>query len=240
MEWAGEGTVLARRTHGENAVILTVMSREAGVLSGLVPGGAGKRRGPMLQPGNRLDLRWRARLHDQLGTFTPEPGLSRAHLMENRTTLAALNAVTALIVWSLPEHDPHPRLHDATETLLDRMSTPGWGADYLRWELLLLEEMGFGLSLDRCAVTGARDGLAFVSPRTGHAVTAAGAGEWADRLLPLPELLGGPPVEGAGLAQALALTGWFLNARMAEDQIGKPIPPARDRLLTQLRRDPAP
>lgn len=256
LDWQGDATVLARRKHGETAVILTVFARDAGVVNGVVPGGAGARRGPMLQPGNRLSLRWRARLADQLGTFIAEPLASRAGLMDDPATLAGLNAVTALLAYALPERDPHPHLWDRTEDLLDAMQAGGdWAGRYLRWELTLLDELGFGLVLDRCAVTGATEGLAYVSPRTGHAVSAAGAGEWAPRLLPLPALLGGPDsgpdsgsvhdpdsgsahgsVDGSGsrFAQALAVTGHFLNANLAEAQIGRPLPAARDRLVRRL------
>ena len=297
MEWQGEATAIARRRHGEHAVILTVLARDAGLISGVVPGGASTKRAAMLQPGNRLSLRWRARLDDQLGSFSAEPSRARPGLMADADALAGLNAVTALILWALPERDPHPRLVDATEALLDAIEAgravpngaagagglsaplatavasfaengppdhpagkqprglfsdpppiPGaqeprgyfgdeeatpWAADYLRWELLLLDELGFGLSLDRCAVSGAREGLAWVSPRTGHAVTAAAAGEWAPRRLPLPAALGGPTGAG-GLAEALALTGHFIAARLAEGQVGRPLPPARARLLARL------
>lgn len=263
MEWQGEATAIARRRHGEHAVILTVLARDAGLISGVVPGGASVKRAAMLQPGNRLSLRWRARLDDQLGSFSAEPARARPGLMANADALAGLNSVTALIRWALPERDPHPRLTDATEALLDAIeagravpagaagagglsaprgylhkeeATP-WAADYLRWELLLLDELGFGLSLDRCAVSGAREGLAWVSPRTGHAVTTDAAGEWAPRLLPLPAILGGPAGAG-GLAEALALTGHFLATRLAEGQVGRPIPPARARLLMRLGAGP--
>lgn len=237
-EWRGEGTVIARRRHGENAVILTALTADQGVMSGLVPGGAGVRRGAMLQPGNRLTLRWRARLEDQLGTFTPELAASRAGLLGGADALAGLNAVTALLAWALPERDPHPRLAAATETLLDRMAAPGWAEAYTHWERLLLDEMGFGLSLDRCAVTGAAEGLAWVSPRTGHAVTAAAAGEWASRLLPLPPTFGGPTHgrNDPGIGAALAMTGHFLDTRLAHDLIGRPVPAARARLVARLAR----
>lgn len=231
MEWAGEGTAIARRRHGEHAVILTVLTREVGLIRGVVPGGASPRRAAMLQPGSRLSVRWRARLEDQLGSFSVEPGRARAGLMADGAALAGLNAVTALIAWALPDRDPHPRLTDATEALLDAMDAgQDWAERYLRWELLLLDALGFGLSLDRCAITGAQGGLAYVSPRTGHAVTAAAAGEWAARLIPLPAMLGG---HAGGMAEALALSGHFLG-RMAESHIGRPVPAARQRLAQRL------
>lgn len=233
MEWSGEASVMTRVRHGESAVILTVLSREAGLMRGLVPGGASAKRAAMLQPGNRVNLRWRARLEDQLGTFTAEPDRARPGLLDSGDALAGVNAVTALLVFALPERDPHPRLSDATEALLDQMDQGApWAEAYLRWEMRLLQDLGFGLDLERCAVTGAREGLAYVSPRSGRAVSAQAAGEWAPRLLPLPAMLGGRG--NGGLADALALTGFFLSARLAEAHAGKPLPPARARLVARL------
>jgi DNA repair protein RecO (recombination protein O) len=233
MEWSGEASVMASLRHGENAVILTVLTREAGLMRGLVPGGASARRAAMLQPGSRISLRWRARLADQLGTFSVEPGRARPGLIAGAGALAGINAVTALLTWSLPERDPHPRLVDATEALMDLMDAAiPWSESYLRWEMLLLEELGFGLDLSRCALTGSREGLAYVSPRSGRAVSAQAAGDWAPRLLPLPAMLGGRG--NGGLADALALTGHFLQARLAEAHAGKPLPAARNRLVARL------
>lgn len=244
MEWAGEATAIVRQRHGEHAVVLTVLTRDAGLIRGIVPGGASPKRAAMLQPGNRLSIRWRARLAEQLGGLTVEPARARPGLMADAGALAGLNAVTALIAWALPDRDPHPALTDTTETLLDLIDAGApWAEPYLRWELRLLDALGFGLALDRCAVSGARDGLAYVSPRTGHAVTAAAAGEWAARLIPLPAVLGGTgggqgglgtsdgPADG--IAEALALTGHFLHA-MAESHIGRPVPAARQRLAARL------
>ena len=237
MEWQGEATAIARRRHGEHAIILTALTRELGLISGVVPGGASVRRAAMLQPGNRLSLRWRARLDDQLGSFSAEPSRARPGLMADADALAGLNAVTALLAWALPERDPHPRLADATETLLDQIDAGGaWAEPYLRWEMRLLDELGFGLDLERCALTGTREGLAYVSPRSGRAVSAQAAGEWASRLLPLPAMLGGRG--NGGIADALALTGHFLQARLAEAHAGKPLPPARARLVARLSASP--
>ena len=238
MEWQAEGTVLTRRPHGENAVIIDVLTAEHGRHAGLVPGGASQKRAAMLQPGARLALRWRARRDDQLGTLTAEPLRLRAGLMADPLALAGLNAVCALLVFALPERDPHPRLAMATERLLDLIeSAADWPADYLEWEMLLLDELGLGLDLTACAVTGAREGLAYVSPRSGRAVSRAGAGEWADRLLPLPAIMGGAgDNRGRGLIEGLAITGHFLHARLAEEMVGRPLPEARARLLRRLAR----
>ncbi|AXC48378.1 DNA repair protein RecO [Paracoccus suum] len=235
MEWREEGTVLRRRPHGETAVLLDVLTAARGRHAGLVPGGASGRRTAMLQPGSRVMLHWRARGEDALGHFAVEPVRARANLLADATALAGLNAVTALLVWSLPERDPHPRLAAAAEALLDRIEaeagSAGWAEDYLRFEMLLLDEMGFGLDLSACAVTGHAQGLAYVSPSSGRAVTVEGAGEYAPRLLALPTLLGGT---GGGLREGLALTGHFIESRLAAQLIGRPVPPARAALVRRL------
>ncbi len=231
MDWRDEGVVLSARRHGESAAIIEVLTARHGRHGGVVRGGGSRRVMPLLQPGAQLDLTWRARLDEHLGAFTVEPLASRAHLMADRAALAGLNAVCALLIHALPEREAHPVLYPATQALLEAMAGPGWGLDYLQWELLLLEELGFGLDLSRCAVTGATEGLAHVSPRTGRAVTAAGAGGLADRLLPLPPCLRGGPADAAGLAQGLALTGHFLTRELGA---GRPLPEARARLVAVL------
>nr|WP_223115830.1 DNA repair protein RecO [Paracoccus amoyensis] len=234
-----EGTVIARRPHGENAVIIDVLTAEYGRCSGLVPGGASQKRAAMLQPGSRLELRWRARRDDQLGTFAAEPVRLRSAIMGDALALAGLNAVSALLVFTLPERDPHPRLAAATELLLDQMEQgTDWAQDYLHWEMRLLDEMGFGLDLTSCAVTGVREGLAYVSPRSGRAVSRAAAGEWADRLLPLPAILGGAgDNRGRGIEEGLAITGHFLEHQIATEMVGRQLPAARNRLIRRLIKD---
>ena len=235
MEWRAEGTLLALRRHGESAAIIEVLTEAHGRHLGVVPGGAGRRLAPVLQPGAALDLAWRGRLEGQLGQFRVEPIRNRAApLLQNRAALAALASTCALLSFALPERAPYPDLARASAALLDLLAEgPGWPAAYLRWELGLLQATGYGLDLSACAVTGAREGLAYVSPRTGRAVTAAAAGDWADRLLPLPAcLIGKAPAEGPGLAQALALTGHFLERHLAAAD--RPLPPARMRLAAVL------
>ncbi|WP_081536092.1 DNA repair protein RecO [Rhodovulum sp. P5] len=237
MEWEDEGSVLTVRRHGENAAIVDVFTAGHGRHMGVVRGGAGRRLSPVLQPGARLALTWRARLDDHLGSFTVEPVRSRAgHVMGDAAALAGLNAVTALLSFSLPERAPHPQLFLRSEALFDLLGhAEAWPLAYLRWELALLEEMGFGLDLSACAVTGSRDDLAYVSPRTGRAVSAKGAGEWADRLLPLPPcLLGQGPVRESEIGAGLRLTGHFLEKWLAPALGEKPLPAARGRLVRVL------
>jgi len=238
MEWRDEGVLLAVRAHGESAAIIEVFTFGHGCHAGVVRGGASRRLAPLLQPGAQLDLSWRARLEAHLGAFTVEPIRSRAWVLGDRRQLAGLAAVCALVRAALPEREPNPVLWRATVALLDALEVePDWPLRYLRWELGLLEELGFGLDLGRCAVTGSRDDLAYVSPRTGRAVSRQGAGEWADRLLPLPPcLLGQGGATAAELAAGLALTGHFLSRELALLRHVPHLPEARARLLDLLAR----
>jgi DNA repair protein RecO (recombination protein O) len=238
MDWRDEGVLLTMRRHGESAAIIEVFTVAHGRHAGVVRGGASRRMAPILQPGAQLDVAWRARLEDHIGTFTVEPVRSRTGLLGDRLALAGLNAICALLHVALPERAAHPHLWVVTVALLDALgAAPDWPLAYLRWEALLLEEVGFGLDLTRCAVTGTRDDLAFVSPRTGRAVARGAAGEWADRLLPLPAcLLGQGGASRVEIAQGLAITGHFLTRELAPLLHGRPLPEARARLLELLAR----
>jgi DNA repair protein RecO (recombination protein O) len=236
MEWRDQGAVLAVRRHGETAAIIEVFTAAHGRHAGVVRGGASRRFAPILQPGAQLDLTWRARLDDHLGHFTVEPLRSRSTILSDRLALAALNAVCALLIQALPERDAHPRLYHQTVALLDALEQGDWPLPYLRWEVRLLEEIGFGLDLSTCAVTGGTEDLAFVSPRTGRAVSRPAAGAWADRLLPLPACLTGGAVTAEGLAQGLHLTGFFLAQELTSAPGARPLPEARARLADLLAR----
>ncbi|MDP2087757.1 MAG: DNA repair protein RecO [Gemmobacter sp.] len=238
MEWTGEGLVLSVRAHGESSAIVEVFTAAQGRHAGVVRGGTGRRMAPVLMPGNTVAVAWRARLDDQLGHFTVEPVRARAAaLLGDRLALAGMSAVCAMIARALPERDPHPALHAATLTLVEALGTvPDWPVLYLHWELGLLADLGFGLDLGTCAVTGARTGLVWVSPRTGRAVTAQAAHGWEDRLLPLPPLLAGGPADAAGLVQGLDLTRHFLHRALGADAGARPLPEARARLVDLLAR----
>ncbi|MCB2136122.1 MAG: DNA repair protein RecO [Rhodobacteraceae bacterium] len=238
MEWRDEAVLLSVRPHGETAAILDVFSPQKGRHAGVVRGGASRRMAPVLQPGAQLDVIWRGRLDEHIGTFTVEPLRSRSAVLSDRLALAGLNAVCGLLKFALPEREPHLALYAASVALLDRMEAGGdWPVEYLRWELLLLEELGFGLDLGSCAVSGVRDDLAYVSPKSGRAVARGAAGDWADRLLPLPAcLLGQGPASADDLAAGLRTTGYFLDYKLARELLGRQLPPARDRLVEALRR----
>lgn len=240
MEWRDQGALLSVRKHGETSAIVEVFTATHGRHAGVVRGGVSRKIAPILQPGAQLDVSWRARLEEHIGAFTVEPVKSRAAVMSDRTALAGLNAICALLVFALPEREPHPVLYDRTQAMLDLLSTnEAWPVAYLKWELALLEELGFGLDLSRCAVTGEVEDLAYVSPKTGRAVSAEGAGDWADRLLPLPpELLGVGTGDPGGVVQGLVTTGHFLVHRLAHSLHDKPLPEARARLVDRLKRMP--
>ncbi len=239
MDWRETGILLARRRHGENAAIIDVFTRDHGRHAGIVRGGSSRKMTPVLEPGNQVDVAWRARLEDHLGTYTVEPIEARAaSLMSDRLTLAGLNALSALLLFALPEREAHPNLYDGTLTVLDMMaSSPHWPMAYLRWEMALLDDLGFGLDLSACAATGETENLIFVSPKSGRAVSGAGAGKWKTRLLPLtPAMLGQGEGAAEDITEGLRTTGHFLTARLAPALGNKPIPEARNRLLDLLIR----
>ncbi len=239
MEWRDQGILLSARKHGETSAIIEMFTPERGRHAGVVRGGVSRRIAPILQPGAQLDVAWRARLEEHIGSFTVEPLRSRAALvMGDRLALAGLNAVTALLCSCLPEREPHEALYVRTEALLDLLGQQDvWPLAYLQWELRLLEEMGYALDLSVCAVTGATEDLAFVSPKSGRAVSANGAGAWADRLLPLPPVLRGEgEAADAEIAEAFTTTGYFLEAHLARDLGDKPLPEARARFVELFTR----
>jgi DNA repair protein RecO (recombination protein O) len=185
-------------------------------------------------------VEWRARLDEHLGAFRVDLIAARtAAIMEDRAALAALGSATALIAAALPERDAHPTLYRKSLELVEALArTADWPARYAAWELALLAELGFGLDLGRCAVTGATDGLAWVSPKSGRAVGRAAAAGWEDRLLALPAFLreGWEAPPGAEeVAAALRLTGFFLQARVAPG-LARGLPGARGRAVEAIGR----
>lgn len=239
MDWRDQGILLSVRRHGENSAIIEAFTEERGRHAGVVRGGTSRKVAPILQPGAQLDLAWRARLEDHLGSFQVEPLRSRAAAsMGSRQSLAGLNSVTALLLFCLPERVAHTGLYRRTEMLLDLLGQDDlWPLAYLNWEVALLEEMGFGLDLSACAVTGVKQGLAYVSPRTGRAVSKGAAGRWADRLLVLPEcLLGTGDAPDNEISQGFDITGHFLRTHLAVDYGNKPIPAARQRFVDGFNR----
>ena len=243
MDWSDEGIVLSLRPHGETSAILEALTREHGRHLGLVHGGAGSKRRAVLQPGNQVKLNWRGRLSEHLGTFTVEPVRARAHAMfERRAALIGLNAFTSVAAAVLPEREPHRSAFKGAEVLLDAIAAHAfadWAPLYVRWEAGLLDELGFGLDLTRCAATGATENLAYISPRSGRAVSEEGAGPYRDRLLPLPAFMLGRQAGATGAADLLAgltLTQHFLESAVLIPH-GKALPAARRQLTGLAARE---
>lgn len=241
MDWTDEGIVLHVRPHGETSAILELLTREHGRHLGLVRGGVSKRMRGILQPGNTLKAQWRARLSEHLGNYTVEASTERvATALSDRRALAGLTAAAAMASAVLPEREAHPRIFDGLTVLLDALDDPEtWPAVYVRWELGLLDDLGFGLDLGACAVTGETENLAYVSPRSGRAVTAEAAGVYKERLLPLPRFLtGGRAATADDVADGLRLTGYFLDKRLfaARDAVLPAPRAALPEVLTRIAR----
>lgn len=229
MDWQDEGLVIGARRHGETSVILELMTRAHGRHLGLVRGGRSRAMRPVLQPGNRVRATWRARLEDHLGAFVIEPVVFRAARFLDRG--AALNGVSTLaaLLRLLPERDPHEELYEMADVTFDRLgSCDGAFPLMARFELALLSALGFGLDLDACALTGARDDLAYVSPKSGKAVSRAAGAPWGERLLAFPVFLQNQSeaANAEDVAAAFRLTGHFL-ARDVFTPRGAVLPAAR-------------
>ncbi|HEV2748180.1 MAG TPA: DNA repair protein RecO [Allosphingosinicella sp.] len=235
-----QAILLSVRPHGEHGAIARALTSGDGVQAGFVRGGRSRRLRPILMPGNLVQAEFRARTDDQLAQLAVELVRSRAPLLAEALPAAAIEWVTALTAAALPEGQPYPRLYDLLDALIAAIeaapTAKGWAAALVRYELVLLRELGFGLDLSECAATGATEGLAFVSPRSGRAVSEAGAGDYRDRLLPLPAFLLGPgPSDWAEILDGLRLTGHFLARDLLIERQAD-ILAARERLVERLRR----
>lgn len=248
MEWTDDAIVLKARRHGESSAIVTLLTREHGRHAGLVPGGSGKRARGIYEPGNQVRATWRARLPEHLGHFACElVAANAARLLDDPLRLAALASATAVAEAALPEREPHPRTYVGLLGLVADLTaaegdTVAWAATYVRWELDLLAELGFGLDLTECAATGSNDRLIYVSPKSGRAVSAAAGEPYRDRLLALPPfLLGSGAARLDEVLAGLTLTGHFLARDVfsygAHAKTGQPA--ARTRLIDRLRRQEA-
>ncbi|MAN61661.1 MAG: DNA repair protein RecO [Parvibaculum sp.] len=237
MEWRDEGVVLSVRSHGESSAIVELFTSAHGRHAGLVRGGASRRMKPVLQPGNTVSATWRARLPDHLGNFTIDLDRARAGvLMDDPLSLAGLSGACA-VVSALPERERHTALYEAFVVLLDTLEEVDiWPAVFVRFELGLLQELGFGLDLTKCAATGKADDLIYVSPKTGRAVSREAGEPYEKRLYRLPPFLVGGRVTAAepeDVADGLRLTGHFLERYLFGPFHGR-LPDARYRLIDRL------
>ncbi|MBN9319671.1 MAG: DNA repair protein RecO [Caulobacterales bacterium] len=238
MEWEDEAYVLAARAHGETGAIVDLLTETHGRFAAHIAGGASRRMKPMLQPGSRVIARYRARISEQLGAATLEPmGQGVGGLFDDPLALAGLAAAAAVVAQALPEREPHPGAFHAFEALISALEHPSvWPAVYVRFEAGLLDDLGFGLDLSKCAATGSLDDLVWVSPRTGRAVSRAAGEPYRDRLLALPPflLLAQGGLASGDVGAGLNLTGHFLES-FVFGPLNRPPPPARVWLLDRLR-----
>lgn len=230
MEWQAEGLVLGVHPFGESSLRLSLITAQQGRHSGLVRGG--RKAKAWLETGNLVNAVWKARLEEQLGTFVCEPLRQySAGLLSKPLPLLALSSWAALLELGLPERDSHPELFSASLSLIENLSQPGWEIAYIAWELILLEQLGFGLDLSCCAATGVNDGLGYVSPKSGRAVSWSAGEAYKDKLLPLPGFLVGLGLHSLSeIIPALNLTGYFLGKALGD------LPPARKRLAIGLAK----
>jgi DNA repair protein RecO (recombination protein O) len=239
MQWTDEGIVLGVKRHGEASAIVELMTREHGRHLGLVRGGGGSRLRPVLQPGNTVNAVWRARLDEHLGSYTVEALRARAsivlgasHAVYGITHLAALTRL-------LPERDPHPAVYARLDEILDHLHDAEWaGAMVARFELAMLTELGFGLDLAQCAATGETTNLAYVSPKSGRAVSRAAGEPWRDKLMQLPRFLvddGGEKPSARDIANGFEITGFFLARHIFEPR-GLALPDARRQFIAAILR----
>ena len=232
--------VCALRGHGEHGAIVRLMTPEQGLVAGYVRGARGRRMRPVLIAGNIVQALLSARTDAQLPQAAIELVHSRGPLLSEPLPAAAIDWATVLTATALPEGQPYPRLYQALEGLLDAIeaapSAVGWGAAMVKYELLMLAELGFGLDLDRCAVTGGNDNLVAVSPKSGRAISAAEAEPYAGRLLSLPRFIReGGVTSWPEIIEGLELSGHFLMRDVMTDR-ARPVAEARDRLVGRLRR----
>jgi DNA repair protein RecO (recombination protein O) len=235
-----QAIVCALRSHGEHGGVVRLMTPEQGLVAAYVRGARGRRMRPVLMAGNVVQAQLSARTETQLPQAAVELVHSRGPLLSEPLPAAAIEWATVLTASALPEGQPYPRLYQALDGLLDAIeaapSAAGWGAALVRYELLMLAELGFGLDLERCAVTGSNDDLVAVSPKSGRAVSAAEAEPYAGKLLALPRfMLEGGAASWTEIAEGLDLTGHFLERDVMTDR-SRPIAETRNRLVDRLRR----
>ena len=240
MRWSDKGLVISVKKYGENSLILHLFTKDHGVHAGLVKYTSNKKSGYIYELGNILSVEWTGRLEEQLGFYKSE--LEKSYLytiINNSLKLDSLNAICPMLSMFLPERQVNNKLYKETIEIIEHLNNNDmtWVSRYVQWELLLLSELGYGLDISRCAVTGEYKNLKYVSPKSGRAVSELGAGKWAKKLLILPEFLKKyktNAMDNDELNSGIKLTTFFLN-RYAMS-IGLKLPESRDRFTNKLKK----
>ena len=238
MEWRDKGILLATRPFGETSLIIDVFTPDHGKSSGVVRGGQSKKLKPILQIGAQLDLTWKARLEEHLGSFQVELIRSRtANVMNDRLLLAGMLSSATLINRFFPTGQVYKEFYKSSENLFDLLQFPDiWTLGYFKWELEFLETLGFGLDLEKCAVTGSTQDLKFISPKSGRAVSKAAAGDWSSKLLPFPIAASGQVNSLEDILDGLKVSQFFLEKKVLIAFGMEHLPSARSRFISSLGR----
>ena len=239
MHWDASGILLSIQPYGETAAIAQFMTEFHGRHAGIIYGASSRKLAPVLQPGNQFKVTWNSKLSENLGWFKVELEYSRSvAAWSDNLTLQGLVSVCSLLEILLPEREPYSKIYRSTVKLFDDMLNKSeWLLGYLLWELQLVTDTGFGLELDRCAVTNSSNDLKYISPRTGRAISTKGAGEWINQLLPLPEcFLTGILKDHNDVLDGLVTTGYFLDKGLKSMSSKTHLPAARERFLITLKQ----
>jgi|MDSW01.2.fsa_nt_gb DNA repair protein RecO (recombination protein O) len=240
MKWEDEGILLSVKPFGEKATIIEVFTPSQGRYRGLVRSGIQKAFSGLLEPGSQLYLNWNARLEEHLGVFSVEHVKSRvSQLFGGKKALDGFNSIISLLLVSLPEREPFELIYSTTVDLVDNIDdSQTWLRKYIQWELLLLSELGYGLDLAQCALTGSSLNLKYVSPKSGRAVSNDAAQEWKSKLLPLPTFLisnnDDEQIDLKVLEQGFRLTGYFLEKKLFNTLNRSDLPAARQRFVESI------
>lgn len=238
MEWRDKGILLATKPFGETSLIIDVFTPDHGKSSGVVRGGQSKKLKPTLQIGAQLDLTWKARLEEHLGSFQVELIRSRtANVMNDRLLLAGMLSSATLINRFFPTGQVYKEFYESSENLFDLLQFPDiWTLGYLKWELEFLETLGFGLDLEKCAVTGSTEDLKFISPKSGRAVSQSAAGEWSSKLLPFPIAASGQVNSLEDILAGLKVSQFFLEKKVLIAFGMEHLPTVRSRFISSIER----
>ena len=239
MEWRDKGILLATRPFGETSLIIDVFTPDHGKSSGVVRGGQSKKLKPILQIGAQIDLTWKARLEEHLGSFQVELIRSRtANVMNDRLLLAGMLSSATLINRFFPLGQVYKEFYESSETLFDLLQFSDiWTLGYFKWELEFLETLGFGLDLEKCAVTGSTEDLKFISPKSGRAVSQAAAGDWSSKLLPFPVAASGQVNSLEDVLDGLKVLQFFLEKKVLVAFGMEQLPAARSRFISSLEKN---
>ena len=232
MEWRDQGILLGTTPFGETAVIVDALTQKKGRVRAVLRGGQSRKFRPILQMGNILDITWRARLSEHMGSVQIDVIKSYPEILDSRLTLAGVAALSSMLTTFVEDRDPQAQMFDATEKLYDLLIHPDmWCVGYFYWELALLDALGFGLDLSKCVVTGDTENLLYLSPKSGCAISRQAAGEWADRLLPMPRIVMEKDKNISDVFDGLQVLSYFWLNKVIPAMGVKTMPKARERFI---------